>query len=96
MLKKCEHASFTVLYVSFTFCCKQCINVLRRYSPISLSCHREMGEKYRKEVLSHGGGRPPRTMVEEFLERRVESVSTVKALMMDLDQRKCQMAAALT
>lgn len=57
---------------------------------------REMGEKYRKEVLSHGGGRPPRTLVEEFLERRVESVSTVKALMTDLDQRKCQMAAALT
>lgn len=55
-----------------------------------------MGKKYREEVLSHGGGKPPRTLVEEFLERQVESVNTVKALMTDLDQRKCQVAAALT
>lgn len=26
VLKKFEHASFTVSYVSFTFCCKQCID----------------------------------------------------------------------
>lgn len=62
----------------------------------TLMAHREMGKKYQEEVLSHGGGKPPRMLVEEFLERRVESVSTVKALMTDLDQKKGQVAAALT
>ncbi|XP_063878563.1 mitochondrial intermediate peptidase-like isoform X2 [Scylla paramamosain] len=57
---------------------------------------REMGEKYRAEVLSHGGGKPPRALVEDFLERSVESGSTVRALMTDLDQRKCQVAAAFS
>ena len=57
---------------------------------------REMGEKYRAEVLSHGGGKPPRALVEDFLQRSVESGNTVGALMTDLDQRKCQVAAAFS
>nr|XP_045596274.1 mitochondrial intermediate peptidase-like [Procambarus clarkii] len=49
---------------------------------------RKMGEKYRKEVLAHGGGKPPRAMVGEFLGREVTAESMVDALMMDLDQKK--------
>lgn len=57
---------------------------------------REMGEKYRQEVLSHGGGKPPQAMVAEFLAREVTPHSMVDALMMDLDQKKARVEAALS
>lgn len=49
---------------------------------------REMGEKYRREVLAHGGGKPPRAMVGEFLGREVTAESMVEALRTDLESKK--------
>ncbi|KAG7163158.1 Mitochondrial intermediate peptidase-like [Homarus americanus] len=57
---------------------------------------REKGEKYRTEVLSHGGGKPPRAMVGEFLGREVMAESMVDALMTDLDYRKLKVDSALS
>lgn len=57
---------------------------------------REMGEKYRREVLSHGGGKPPRAMVGEFLGREVTAENMVDALMTDLDQKKLKVESALS
>ncbi|KAK7075656.1 hypothetical protein SK128_015080 [Halocaridina rubra] len=54
---------------------------------------REMGEKYREEVLSHGGGKPPRAMVGEFLGREVVAENMVEALMTDLDHKKMKVEA---
>lgn len=61
-----------------------------------LCTYREMGEKYRQEVLSHGGGKPPQAMVAEFLAREVTPHSMVDALMMDLDQKKVRVETALS
>lgn len=49
---------------------------------------RDMGEKYRREVLAHGGGKPPRAMVGEFLGREVTAESMVEALRTDLESKK--------
>lgn len=32
---------------------------------------RSMGEKYRRECLAHGGGKPPRNLVNEFLSKEI-------------------------
>ncbi|KAK4308771.1 hypothetical protein Pmani_019553 [Petrolisthes manimaculis] len=58
--------------------------------------NREMGEKYREEVLSHGGGKPPQAMVGEFLAREVTPHNMVEALMMDLDHKKVRVESALS
>ncbi|XP_076046390.1 mitochondrial intermediate peptidase [Oratosquilla oratoria] len=50
--------------------------------------NREMGEKYRQEVLVHGGGKPPRAMVGEFLGKEVGGESLTAALVADLDKKK--------
>ncbi|XP_053631220.2 mitochondrial intermediate peptidase [Cherax quadricarinatus] len=56
---------------------------------------REKGEKYRCEVLAHGGGKPPRAMVGEFLGREVTPHTMVDALMTDLDQKKAKVESKL-
>lgn len=50
--------------------------------------YREMGEKYRAEVLSHGGGKPPQAIMAEFLGRELTSDSMVDALVTELDKKK--------
>ena len=49
--------------------------------------YREAGEKYRNEVLAHGGGKPPRAMVGEFLKKEVTPNTLVDAFMIDLDYK---------
>ncbi|XP_066987964.1 mitochondrial intermediate peptidase isoform X1 [Macrobrachium rosenbergii] len=56
---------------------------------------REMGEKYRREVLAHGGGKPPLAMVGEFLGREVSAEAMVEALMTDLDVKKQKVESVL-
>ncbi|XP_047736773.1 mitochondrial intermediate peptidase-like [Hyalella azteca] len=46
------------------------------------------GERYRREVLEHGGGVPPRTLVENFLHRDLTPRNLAGALMADLDRKR--------
>ena len=55
-----------------------------------------MGEKYRTEVLAHGGGKPPHSMVGEFLGRDVSAENMVEALMTDLDTKKRKVESVLS
>lgn len=48
----------------------------------------EMGEKLRREVLVHGGGKPPQQMVGEFLGKEVNAQNLVDALILDLEQKR--------
>ncbi|KAF2361484.1 Peptidase M3A/M3B catalytic domain [Trinorchestia longiramus] len=49
---------------------------------------RDAGERYRREVLQHGGGVPPRILVEGFLHRELTPHNLSRALMTDLDRKK--------
>ena len=49
--------------------------------------YRSAGEKFRQEVLIHGGGKPPRQMVGEFLGKEITADSLVEAYMLDLEQK---------
>lgn len=76
-------------------CCDACFMLLELANE-KFCIDRKMGEKYRQEVLSHGGGKSPRAMVAEFLAREVTPNSMVDALMMDLDQKKVRVETALS
>uniref|UniRef100_A0AAY4EW64 Peptidase M3A/M3B catalytic domain-containing protein n=1 Tax=Denticeps clupeoides TaxID=299321 RepID=A0AAY4EW64_9TELE len=47
--------------------------------------NREMGERYRQEMLAHGGGKEPMLMVEGMLQRRPTVEDFVDALVSDLN-----------
>ncbi|XP_062408789.1 mitochondrial intermediate peptidase-like [Sardina pilchardus] len=47
--------------------------------------NREMGERYRREMLAHGGGKEPRLMVEGMLQKSPSVEDFVDALVSDLN-----------
>ncbi|RXN14132.1 mitochondrial intermediate peptidase [Labeo rohita] len=47
--------------------------------------NRETGERYRREMLAHGGGKEPMLMVEGMLQKRPSIEDFVTALVSDLD-----------
>ncbi|XP_066522182.1 mitochondrial intermediate peptidase [Hoplias malabaricus] len=47
--------------------------------------NRETGERYRQEMLAHGGGKEPMLMVEGMLQKRPTTQDFVDALVSDLD-----------
>ncbi|XP_041919295.1 LOW QUALITY PROTEIN: mitochondrial intermediate peptidase-like [Alosa sapidissima] len=47
--------------------------------------NREMGERYRREMLAHGGGKEPRHMVEGMLQKSPSIEDFVDALVSDLN-----------
>lgn len=47
--------------------------------------NRETGERYRREMLAHGGGKEPMLMVEGMLQKRPSIEDFVDALVSDLD-----------
>ncbi|XP_010727197.1 mitochondrial intermediate peptidase-like [Meleagris gallopavo] len=47
---------------------------------------RVMGERYRREMLAHGGGKEPILMVEGMLQKSPSVEDFVDALVSDLDQ----------
>nr|XP_028571979.1 mitochondrial intermediate peptidase-like [Podarcis muralis] len=47
---------------------------------------RAMGERYRREMLAHGGGKEPMLMVQGMLQKRPSVEDFVDALVSDLDQ----------
>uniref|UniRef100_A0A8C6VH58 Mitochondrial intermediate peptidase n=1 Tax=Naja naja TaxID=35670 RepID=A0A8C6VH58_NAJNA len=48
--------------------------------------NRAMGERYRKEMLAHGGGKEPVLMVQGMLQKQPSVEDFVEALVSDLDQ----------
>ncbi|KAJ6662285.1 hypothetical protein lerEdw1_012449 [Lerista edwardsae] len=48
--------------------------------------NRAMGERYRQEMLAHGGGKEPMLMVQGMLQKRPSVEDFVDALVLDLDQ----------
>ncbi|KAM6447630.1 mitochondrial intermediate peptidase [Liasis olivaceus] len=48
--------------------------------------NRAMGERYRKEMLAHGGGKEPMLMVQGMLQKQPSMEDFVDALVSDLDQ----------
>lgn len=46
---------------------------------------RSAGEKYRKECLAHGGGKPPSKLVSDFLNKEVSASDFAKSLINEID-----------
>ena len=46
------------------------------------------GERYRREVLAHGGGVPAKQLVSNFLGKAVTSDNLSQALIVDLDENQ--------
>jgi intermediate peptidase len=46
------------------------------------------GEKYRREVLAHGGGVPAKKLVSSFLGKAITSDNLTHALILDLDSNQ--------
>lgn len=47
--------------------------------------NRSAGERYRREVLAHGGSKPPQQLISDFLQTAVTPEMLAKALIMDID-----------
>lgn len=45
---------------------------------------RVMGEKYRQECLAHGGGKPPRILVKDYLDIDVTPMELTKSLVTEI------------
>lgn len=54
------------------------------------------GERYRSEVLSHGGGVPAKEMVSKFLRKAVTPENLTEALIIDLDINEKRLDEFLT
>lgn len=48
--------------------------------------NRESGERYRREVLSHGGGVPSRLLVERFIQKELTAKSLSENLIHEIDE----------
>lgn len=46
--------------------------------------NRVMGEKYRQECLAHGGGKPPRNLVKDYLNVDVTPMELTKSLVTEI------------
>lgn len=49
---------------------------------------REQGERYRRECLSHGGGKPARQLINDFLKKDITPEIMADSLLTDIDQHK--------
>ncbi|KAF2901156.1 hypothetical protein ILUMI_05032 [Ignelater luminosus] len=52
--------------------------------------NRIQGERYRRECLAHGGGKPPRQLVADFLRKQPTSDVLVDSLLKDIDDKQKQ------
>lgn len=52
-----------------------------------------MGESYRRECLSHGGGKPPLNLLADYLNKDVNPANFAKSLLSEIDLRKEQLQA---
>lgn len=48
---------------------------------------RTSGEKYRRECLAHGGGKPPSTLVSDFLSKQANASNFAKSLINEIDAK---------
>lgn len=48
---------------------------------------RSSGEKYRRECLAHGGGKPPSKLVSDFLNKEASPLNFAKSLLNEIDMR---------
>ncbi|XP_043477503.1 mitochondrial intermediate peptidase [Leptopilina heterotoma] len=48
---------------------------------------RSSGEKYRRECLAHGGGKPPSKLVSDFLNKEASPSNFAKSLLNEIDMR---------
>lgn len=46
---------------------------------------RKMGEKYRRECLAHGGGKPPRRLVKDYLNKEITPKELTNSLVQEID-----------
>lgn len=51
---------------------------------------RSSGEKYRRECLAHGGGKPPSKLVSDFLSKEASPSNFAKSLVNEIDMRNDQ------
>lgn len=49
---------------------------------------KEAGQRFRQKILEHGGSKPPKYLVEDFLDQDVNADSLAKALLLDVDRNK--------
>lgn len=52
--------------------------------------NRQRGDRYRHECLAHGGGKPPRQLVGDFLQRDVTPTKLVDSLVKEIDEKTSQ------
>lgn len=50
--------------------------------------NRVQGERYRRQCLAHGGGKPAHTLVADFLQLQPTPDKLAKALVQDIDSQK--------
>ncbi|XP_015587416.1 mitochondrial intermediate peptidase isoform X2 [Cephus cinctus] len=48
---------------------------------------RSSGEKYRRECLAHGGGKPPSKLVSDFLNKEANATNFAKSLINEIDMK---------
>ncbi|KAL7306349.1 hypothetical protein TKK_0001774 [Trichogramma kaykai] len=48
---------------------------------------RSAGEKYRRECLAHGGGKPPSKLVADYLNQEASPINFTKSVISDIDKR---------
>lgn len=46
------------------------------------------GEKYRRECLAHGGGKPARQLVADFLGKEVTPENLAQSLVNEIEQKR--------
>ncbi|GLV37723.1 uncharacterized protein CBL_13996 [Carabus blaptoides fortunei] len=70
----------------------QHVTVIRGYSTCFEEdpLNRQRGDRYRHECLAHGGGKPPRQLVGDFLQREVTPTKLVDSLVKEIDEKTRQ------
>lgn len=48
---------------------------------------RSSGEKYRRECLAHGGGKPPSKVVSDFLNKEASAINFAKSLTNEIEDK---------
>lgn len=49
--------------------------------------NRTAGDRYRKECLVHGGGKPPSKLVSDFLNKEASASNFAKSLLFEIDMK---------
>jgi len=55
---------------------------------------RSQGERYRRECLAHGGGKPPQLVISDFLRRQPTASQLTSSLLQDLESKNEQIQVA--